>query len=152
MPWIEKKSGYVRMYHEGRDTREHRVVVERLLGRRLLPTEHVHHRNEVKSDNRPENLVVKDASGHVLEHWQEGLYADRVERQTTPERACSECGEVARIHGQEKCRRCYMRAAQRRYTVQNREKVRERQRLYRAANRGAIAERKRARRAQGKKG
>jgi hypothetical protein len=151
MPWIDQQ-GYVRVWHQGRETRQHRVVAAEMLGRSLLSTEHVHHRNGVKSDNRPENLEVVDGRSHLLEHWQEGHYDPRVQRQQVPERPCSACGEVARIHGQEMCRRCYMRGAMRKYTEQNREKVRERQRQYRAANREAIAARKRARRAQGKAG
>lgn len=46
--------------------REHRLVMERVLGRHLLPTEVVHHRNRDKRDNRPENLRVYHSNGEHL--------------------------------------------------------------------------------------
>lgn len=47
---------------------QHRVVAERKLGRQLLPGEIVHHDDEVKSNNSPENLEVITQSNHVRRH------------------------------------------------------------------------------------
>jgi HNH endonuclease len=51
--------GYRLVYvGDGRYAMEHRVVMERVLGRKLRPEENVHHANGNRSDNRVENLEL----------------------------------------------------------------------------------------------
>jgi hypothetical protein len=70
--------GYVKIWqphHPCADSKgyvtEHRLVMEKKVGRFLLRTESVHHINGIKGDNRIENLILfKSESEHQKHHGQ----------------------------------------------------------------------------------
>lgn len=50
------------------DIAEHRLVMEAKIGRYLTKNEIVHHINEIRDDNRPENLMIMTPSEHTKHH------------------------------------------------------------------------------------
>lgn len=51
-------TGYVNVKTEGGWRIEHTMIMEKILGRKLLPGESVHHKNGIKHDNREDNLEL----------------------------------------------------------------------------------------------
>jgi hypothetical protein len=109
--------------------RLNRYVMEEYLGRRLLPSELVHHKNHNKEDNRIENLEI--VNGHhlhkVLYHhnaWNKGTakwYAYK----------CALCGKSSksRLYAHKFCSRKCVYKAQigRKMSLENKLKARNRQ-------------------------
>ena len=59
---------YVNGYNKKGNAKQHRLIMEEYLGRRLQPGEVVHHKNGIKTDNRIENLEVLTAGEHSSLH------------------------------------------------------------------------------------
>lgn len=94
---IGKSTGYVYVRINGRDEEEHRLVMEKHLGRRLTKDEVVHHINGIKTDNRIENLKLMSNRDHTKLH----------NPKTRTAKPCKRCGKTRRIHARGLCDNCY---------------------------------------------
>lgn len=81
--WTDKR-GYRWLYvtenGKRRARREHRVIMERHLGRRLEPWELVHHRDGNTANNSIENLEIKEWGNHTVDHHSGGRKSEDTRR------------------------------------------------------------------------
>lgn len=63
------KAGYIQIYVPyNKVGLQHRIIMEKYLGRKLSINEVVHHKNGIKHDNRIENLEIMARSTHQATH------------------------------------------------------------------------------------
>lgn len=69
-----RKDGYGIYQRNGKQELTHRVIAEKVLGRKLNQDETVHHLNMIRNDNRHSNLLICSRSYH---NWLHGQYAKK---------------------------------------------------------------------------
>jgi len=65
---VRMSNGYRQVMTANGYRYEHRLIMEGILGRPLLRSEVVHHKNEDKTDNRPDNLELMHDVDHLKHH------------------------------------------------------------------------------------
>jgi len=67
---FQRDDGYIMIWNSEKQDYEleHRVMMEDHLNRKLETYEHVHHKNEIKNDNRIDNFEIQLIQNHIKHH------------------------------------------------------------------------------------
>jgi hypothetical protein len=100
--------GYIQLRVGSRYVLEHRDVMSRHLGRPLLRSEIVHHKNQVRDDNRLDNLELTTRQAHIREKHPDVFERKRITTWARGFAACKDCGTTERRHNARgMCMACY---------------------------------------------
>lgn len=79
MRTLRRGKGHINMQgymviSDGKNTKhfEHRLIMEKFIKRKLKSSEHIHHINGIRNDNRIENLQILTHSEHSKLHFPKG--------------------------------------------------------------------------------
>ena len=117
---IKTKAGYILIHqpnHPNADKNgyvfEHRLVLEKKLGRLLTKNETSHHINHIRDDNREDNLMLLNRGSHLSSHRLDGSISDdkrkpKNGRWASEYNQCIRCGRSDRGYGGNGlCHNCY---------------------------------------------
>ena len=90
---MAKKYPYKRMKVDGKCIDRHRLVMEKKLGRKLGSWELVHHKDEDKTNDHPDNLELTTRSKHAKHHVTQA----QIDRFTAIPKSCGSSNGSAKL-------------------------------------------------------
>jgi hypothetical protein len=103
---VKNNNGYLRVFYpchpKGEWVQHHRVVMELFLGRYLEEGEIVHHINNIRDDNRIENLELVNREGHTSCHMsgeKHPMFGKKHTEETKKKMSANRTGEKAHMFG-----------------------------------------------------